>query len=262
MLDIQYIKDNLDNTSIPRQVLFIDNLQLNLPPRYTVASKLTYIDDSFKVQSVSNSTYSTFVIPIIDICLNSSSSIDVTEYFKATEEVMLTSLLKSITPKKISNMSLAQSIDFTKKEIYRADMKPKNVLVSKNVFNALLNKLYLLEYSKVFTIPTKHISYDNLNIFPINTNNESLVITLAEPFQVGMLSVRCKPYLTNNIANESIGMFIQNEKALSFSYIDNKDMNVILSSTGGNCNKCGMYDDYAPIDMNGKCVCYKCYKPF
>jgi len=261
MLDIQYIKDNLDNTSIARQILCVDNLQLNFPPRYAVASKITYVDDSFKPQSISASSSSSVVIPMIDVNLNSSSNLDVIDYFKTTEELMLSSILNSFTHRKIPTMSLVESLDYIKKQIYGQDMKPKSVLVSKTVFDLLLNKLYLLEYSKVFTIPTDHISYDNLNIFPIKTKNDNLIIAFAEPYNVGMVVVRSKPYLSNNVVSQCIGMMVQNENAMSLCYVNKKDMNVILSNTGGYCKKCHMYDEYSPIDDDGKCICYKCYQP-
>lgn len=32
-----------------------------------------------------------------------------------------------------------------------------------------------------------------------------------------------------------------------------------FKATGGKCRKCGLFDEYAPLDSNGKCLCYKCF---
>ena len=86
-------------------------------------------------------------------------------------------------------------------------------------------------------------------------------MAFAEPYHVGMVVVRSKPYLSNNVVSECIGMMVQDENAISLCYVNKKDMNVILSNTGGYCKKCNMYDEYSPIGDDGKCICYKCYKP-
>ncbi len=261
MLDIEYIKDKVDLTSIARQIVYTEILQEGMPARYNASSKFIYIDSKFKVHSVSSKNINSIVVPTTEILLKSESNLDVIDFFNSTEELMLMSLLDSLGDRKIPTKNLIECIDHTKKQIYRADLRPSNVLVSKTIFNALLNKLYLLPYAKVFTLPTKNISYDNLYIFPIDIKNDNIVITFAEPYQVGNLIVRNKPYVINGNVVENVGMFISNEESISFSYIDSNDMNRILSNSGGYCKRCKMFDEYAPLDDNGGCLCYKCYNP-
>lgn len=262
MIDLEFIKDNLNNTSIARQILNVDVIEKGAFPKYEIASKITYLDQNFKVKSTSSKNYSSICIPMLEIFLNSTSSIDVIEYFKSTEEQIMAYLFNSFAPKKIPVLSLTDSIDFTKKEIYKADLVPKNVIVSKTVFDSLCSKLYLLPFSKIFTTPVNNILYDNISIYPLSNINDNLIITLADPYCLGVVSVVNKPYVINNIVSENINIVIKDQNALSFSYINNIDLNRVLSATGGHCSKCNMLDEYAPLDSNGCCICYKCYKPF
>ena len=262
MLDIEYIKDKVELTSIARQIVYTEILQEGMPARYNTSSKFIYIDSKFKVHSVSFKNINSIVVPTTDVSVKYEFDLDVIDFFNSTEELMLMSLLDSLGDSKIPTMGLIECIDYCKKQIYRANLKPANVLVSKTTFNALVNKLYLLPYAKVFTLPTKNISYDNLYIFPIDIKNDNIIITFAEPYQVGNLIIRNKPYAVNGNVIENVGMFISNEESISFSYVNSNDMNRILSNSGGYCKRCKMFDEYAPLDDSGGCLCYKCYNPY
>ena len=162
MLDIEYIKDKVELTSIARQIVYTEILQEGMPARYNTSSKFIYIDSKFKVHSVSFKNINSIVVPTTDVSVKYEFDLDVIDFFNSTEELMLMSLLDSLGDSRIPTMDLIECIDYCKKQIYRANLKPANVLVSKTTFNALVNKLYLLPYAKVFTLPTKNISYDNL----------------------------------------------------------------------------------------------------